>query len=330
VRRWWRGVALGLAAAALPLLSGCALVNAPRADYVAERQVARARELMVLSPDLLGRLRPLERAHGVALLDEARRYTGDQDRFDAQLGELYLAAGAHQQAKECFEAYSRLHPEDDLEARGLIGTCALMLGQTDAGLEVLETYLADVLDSIKVPRQPGRTVYGRAIGASGAPDLGPVNAIILAQALNQVGYALADADVPALRTTARQLTLAATRLNPLDPNIMDSVGWACYRCGRSEEALFWMQKAWRHFGGHWTPPLRGGQGYRAVGSALLGTYEPDIPYHLGKVCLAAGREAEGDRMLRLALSLDPAHAGARQALEELRRERWRLPMPNRV
>ena len=328
--RPWRSPALGAVTVTLPALLGCALVNAPRADYVAERRAAQAREHIVLTPDLLGRLQPLDRARGVAELDEARRYAGGEDRFDAQLGELYLTAGAYQQAQECLEAYERLHPGPDREARFGLGTCALMLGRTDDGVQLLEQYLADVLESVGAPRQPGGTVYSRALLAGRAPRQTPGTALTLALGLNQVGYVLADADVPALRTTALQLTIAANRLEPLMPMIMDSVGWAHYRCGHTEEALFWMQKAWRHYGGHWTPPPGPGAWHRAPGSALVSVYEPDIPYHLGMVYLAAGHDIEGDRMLRVALSLDPAHPGARQALDKARQQRWRLPPPTRV
>ncbi len=205
-----------------------------------------------------------------------------------------------------------------------------MLGQTRQGVWLLEQHLAAVLDRIGAPRRPGSTVYSRALLAARDPSLPAPHALELAWALNDVGYILAEADVAPLRHTGLQLTEAAVRLAPLMPPIMDSVGWAHYRCGDLADAIFWLQKAWRHYGGHWIPPSHSPPWTSLPGAALVAAYEPDIPYHLGVVCIAAGRDSEGEKMLRIALRLDRGHRAAHQALQELRQGKWQLPLPTRV
>ena len=71
----------------------------------------------------------------------------------------------------------------------------------------------------------------------------------------------------------------------------DALGWASTRAGRPREGLRWARRALR-----------------------LGSVDPTFRYHAGTAALAAGREAEGRRHLRLAI----AHGLAAHPLHLLR------------
>ncbi|MDT8896115.1 tetratricopeptide repeat protein [Halomonas sp. I1] len=65
-----------------------------------------------------------------------------------------------------------------------------------------------------------------------------------ANALNALGYTLADHNIEGRLDEARDLVERAHALAPDNPAILDSMGWVRYRQGDPEAALPWLERAW--------------------------------------------------------------------------------------
>lgn len=114
------------------------------------------------------------------------------------------------------------------------------------------------------------------------------------QALNYVGYTLAvqgkDLD------HALELLQRADRLAPDQFFIVDSLAWALFRLGRTDEALQTIRRA----------------------VALAATPEAEILEHYGDIAAAAGQKDEARKAYEQALKLKPANADSlRQRLGDL-------------
>ncbi|TDO12507.1 tetratricopeptide repeat protein [Halomonas ventosae] len=114
---------------------------------------------------------------------------------------------------------------------------------------------ADVLLDSQLDRRPDDTQlrYLRAMRAVADGDLVTMEADLRhiiatdptnANALNSLGYTLADADVEGRLDEARALIERAHALEPDNPAILDSLGWVRYRQGDAEGALVWLERAW--------------------------------------------------------------------------------------
>ncbi|MGM0594056.1 MAG: tetratricopeptide repeat protein [Pseudomonadota bacterium] len=110
-----------------------------------------------------------------------------------------------------------------------------------------------------------------------------------AQALNALGYTLVD------QTERHQEGLKyiqrAYELEPEDPAILDSMGWALYRLGRHQEALDYLQRA--------ADKLQ----------------DAEIAAHLGEVLWVSGDQAAAREVWNEALEYDPDHRVLQQTLE---------------
>jgi tetratricopeptide (TPR) repeat protein len=62
-----------------------------------------------------------------------------------------------------------------------------------------------------------------------------------ATALNSLGYVLADTGLDKLR--GLRLCRKAVERNSQNAAYLDSMGWACYKCGKLTEARSWLRKA---------------------------------------------------------------------------------------
>jgi tetratricopeptide (TPR) repeat protein len=71
-----------------------------------------------------------------------------------------------------------------------------------------------------------------------------------ANALNSLGYIMAEEEIDLQE--ALKYCREAVRIKPENPSYLDSLGWACYRLGRYEEALAYLKKAHSNSGGHKT------------------------------------------------------------------------------
>lgn len=112
-----------------------------------------------------------------------------------------------------------------------------------------------------------------------------------AMALNALGYTLVD------RTTryaeAKSLIEQAHQLNPEDPAILDSLGWANYRLGNLEEAERLLRQALERFPDH------------------------EVAAHLGEVLWAAGQTREARKVWAEALKTQPDSSVLRATLLRL-------------
>ncbi|TDR53870.1 Flp pilus assembly protein TadD [Halomonas ventosae] len=114
---------------------------------------------------------------------------------------------------------------------------------------------ADALLDSELSQHPDdeRLRYQRAMRAFADDDLAAMEADLRhiieadpdnANALNALGYTLADADLEGRLEEARELIERAHALEPDNPAILDSQGWVRYRQGDPEGALPWLERAW--------------------------------------------------------------------------------------
>ena len=99
-------------------------------------------------------------------------------------------------------------------------------------------------------------------------------------------------DPQALKVADQALALA---LAPRDPNVIDTAGWIAHQVGQPERALQLLRDA-----------------------RLRAPEQPVIHYHLGAVLIKAGRKAEAEQELNLALP-SPAGFDGREQAESLLR-----------
>jgi tetratricopeptide (TPR) repeat protein len=255
-------------AAAVVLLGGCGVVRDMRAEYVANRAYGEA------TAELQSRAPHLERVR--RSLDLAYRLRRDDAGFVGRLAPLYQSAGGYERAIRCYEAAGKANGDtyDDQ-----IGYCLLKLGKTQAGTE-------RVLAAVE-----------KASNALAAHQATPAE---YANALNDAGYALADAGVRL--DEAFDLVQEAVHLEPGVPAYTDSLGWAYYRRGDYLDAAFHLERAAR----------------------LIGHRDSEVLWHLGAVHAAQGKLRRAQGELTEALELDPSNAEARRKLRDMLRE---LPPP---
>jgi tetratricopeptide (TPR) repeat protein len=112
--------------------------------------------------------------------------------------------------------------------------------------------------------------------------------------LNHLGYMLAD------RTDryeeALELLEQAIALDPDNPAIIDSLGWAQYKLGHLEDALYNLRRAFAAFP------------------------DPEVAAHLGEVLWALGEREEATDIWRRALSQDPESEHILDVLERFQPE----------
>ncbi len=112
-----------------------------------------------------------------------------------------------------------------------------------------------------------------------------------AHAYNALGYSLADRNLRL--EEAQQLIEKALELSPDDAHILDSMGWVLYRRGKLEQALEYLQRAYR---------LRP---------------EAEIAAHLGEVLWTIGRVAEARELWRDARGREPENQTLKETLARL-------------
>ncbi|SFE02700.1 Tetratricopeptide repeat-containing protein [Pseudomonas straminea] len=112
-----------------------------------------------------------------------------------------------------------------------------------------------------------------------------------AMALNALGYTLVD------RTDRHQegleLIQKAHDLNPEDPAILDSLGWANYRLGNLADAEKWLRQAFERFPDH------------------------EVAAHLGEALWAQGKQREARKIWRDALKEQPESEILRSTVQRL-------------
>ena len=186
-------------------------------------------------------------------VDEARNHlqsirsrNGQQALVIVQAeGDLLIQAGRYEEAVAVYtEALGDGYNPDLLYARAM---AAEKLGR----LDLLEKDLRSILE-----REPDH-----------------------AQALNALGYTLADATDR--HAEAYELIKRALELRPNDFYILDSMGWVLYRLGRLDEAVEYLRKA------------------------LAIRQDPEIAAHLGEVLWVRGEREQAKEVWETALQLTP-------------------------
>ncbi|MDQ7735505.1 tetratricopeptide repeat protein [Halomonas sp. SpR1] len=112
-----------------------------------------------------------------------------------------------------------------------------------------------------------------------------------AEALNALGYTLADLNLPGRLQEAFELIERAYEADPNNPAVLDSMGWVYFRLGQPEEALPWLESAY--------------------------TQLPDqeVAAHLAEVLKALGREEEARRLVQQIIQRTDRHPLIDELLE---------------
>jgi len=113
-----------------------------------------------------------------------------------------------------------------------------------------------------------------------------------ARALNHLGYMLADRSER--YEEALSLIERAIAVEPDDPAIIDSLGWAQYKLGMLDEALANLQRAYAAFP------------------------DDEVAAHLGEVLWMLGRQGEAEQIWAEALARDPASEHVLPTMERLK------------
>lgn len=112
-----------------------------------------------------------------------------------------------------------------------------------------------------------------------------------AEALNALGYTLADLNLAGRLQEAFDLIERAYEADPDNPAVLDSMGWVYFRLGQPEEALLWLESAY--------------------------TQLPDqeVAAHLAEVLQALGREEEARRLIQQIMQRTNLHPQIDNLLE---------------
>ncbi len=113
-----------------------------------------------------------------------------------------------------------------------------------------------------------------------------------AHAYNALGYTFADRGVRL--DEAQELIEKALGIAPDDPQILDSMGWVLFRRGRTDDAISYLEKAWRRLP------------------------EAEIGAHLGEALWHAGRVDEAHRVWTQASANDPGNRVLEETVARLR------------
>ena len=113
-----------------------------------------------------------------------------------------------------------------------------------------------------------------------------------AQALNALGYTLADATDRL--TEAYELIKKALALGPSDFYILDSMGWVLYRLGQLDEAVEYLRKA------------------------ISIRQDPEIAAHLGEVLWVRGEREQAKEVWETALQLTPEDSRLLDVIERFK------------
>lgn len=215
--------------------------------------------------------------------------------FDAKLRTAILLnkLGRTEQAQDVLTG---LQPNDDAARVQLVLTEALIMRESKDYAAVVAV-LTKALE--KLPDNPD-LLYDRAMAAEKLNRLDMVEADLrklikikpdYAHAYNALGYTLADRTVRIAE--ALDLLETAIKLDPDDPFIQDSMGWALFKAKRYEEALDYL---WR---------------------AHKAKADPEIAAHLGETLWAAGKKAEARQIWEAALKKHPENESLRETTSRL-------------
>ncbi|TVP49818.1 MAG: hypothetical protein EA345_06140 [Halomonas sp.] len=114
-----------------------------------------------------------------------------------------------------------------------------------------------------------------------------------AEALNALGYTLADLNLPGRLDEAYALIERAYEQAPDNPAVLDSMGWVYFRLGKPEEALPWLESAYAQLP------------------------DQEVAAHLAEVLHALGRSDEARQLLQRFMQRTNQHPQIDELLERL-------------
>lgn len=239
---------------------------------------------------------------------------GDVDRMRVLLGEVQAEGGKPDEAMRTLDAVSpgpqymaaaiqkariyasrnqlpaaikSLHeaalasPADKSALQSVEAILLRQSGQTDAAYGILQEILTHepdnqeaLYDAAMLDEQAGRTELMEK-RLNHLIELRPDNAM----ALNALGYSFADRNIRL--EEAETLLTKASKLDPDDPAILDSVGWLHFRRGRNAEALDFLQRAYANFP------------------------DPEVAGHLIEVLNADGKRDEARKLMKDVVKANP-------------------------
>lgn len=239
-------------------------------------------------------------AEALGLIDRAIELYGQVDSADHALAaalrraELLARQGEMDRARSELEALREQPSELAIEESWLAEARILReAGDRDEAFRVLDDAVEQQPRSIPI-------LYTRALLAAevGWVDIAErdLRAVLVEQpenaaALNALGYTLADQTER--YEEAEVLIQQAYILQPLEPSIIDSMGWVAFKRGRYAEAEEFLRRAWRL------------------------DRNAEIGAHLGEVLWVSGQREEAVKAWRDAQDVDSANPVLMETLERL-------------
>ncbi|MBJ6801411.1 XrtA/PEP-CTERM system TPR-repeat protein PrsT [Geomonas propionica] len=201
-------------------------------------------------------------ASAIAQANQAIRIDGKSAEARVLLGELYRAKKDNAQAMAAFQGALKAQP-DSLAARFALATHLEGTGK----------------------KQEAASMYRGILALNGS----------YVPALNNLAYLSADGY--GKKEDALRLAISAYRLEPGNPSITDTVGYALYKNGRNQDAVKLLERA-----------------------ATLLPGNPTVRYHLGLAYHQAGDKVRSQKALQdcLALGESPDSGAARTLLAQLK------------
>ncbi len=266
----WRAC-LAAVIVTVAVLSGCQWsgpVDQMRKDFVALRYIKAASQAIE---------EPVDAEAAVHDATRAVKLAPDNATVLDRAGQIYVYTGQYQQALATLEK-ARSHTGRPYLYE--MGTCLLHTGQQEKGIEYLTRHLNNVRFeyNARIMSQQGYALH-----------------------LNNVGYTYAEANLQLPHALA--LTRQAASFDPLNPVIVDSLGWVYYKLNDLENARFYLERAVRQ---------------------SLQQPNAELNYHLAMVYIRLGQRGDAARELKRALQIRPGYPAAQR---ELRTLHWELAPP---
>lgn len=202
--------------------------------------------------------------------------------FDAQI-RLAMLLARKGEVNEARAHLGTIRAQSEQQQRLIIQAEGELLLEAERYEEAVAVYSAALEDQYDAD-----LLYARAMAAEKAGNLELLEADLRtilrhepdhAQALNALGYTLADATDR--HAEAYELIKKALELRPTDFYILDSMGWVLYRLGRLDEAIDYLRKA------------------------LNIRQDPEIAAHLGEVLWVRGEREQAKEVWEAALRQTP-------------------------
>ena len=202
--------------------------------------------------------------------------------FDAQV-RLAMLLARKGEVEEARNHLNSIRQQNGQQALIIVQAEGELLTQAELYEEAIEVYTRALGDQYDAD-----LLYSRAMAAEkiGRLDLVETDLRTIlehepdhAQALNALGYTLADATDR--HAEAYELINRALELRPSDFYILDSMGWVLYRLGRLDEAVEYLRKA------------------------LNKRQDPEIAAHLGEVLWVRGEREQAKEVWEAALEQTP-------------------------